>query len=114
MSAPAPPLHLVGSPAPPAGDELLYREALQRMPAATYTTDAEGRITFYNEAAAELWGRRPQIGPELWCGSHRIFHPDGHEVPLDTCPMAQAIRDRTASGARCSPTRSRCTTAKAS
>jgi len=25
-------------------------------PAAIYMSDAEGRLTFYNEAAAELWG----------------------------------------------------------
>jgi len=95
MSTPTAPLHLVGSPAavPPPADETLYREALQHMPAATYTTDAEGRISFYNEAAAELWGRRPQIGPELWCGSHRILDPDGHELPRDRCPMAQAVRE---------------------
>jgi len=87
----APSLQLVSPAAAPA-DETLYREALLRMPAATYTTDAEGRITFYNEAAAQLWGRRPKIGPELWCGSYRIYYPDGSEVPLDTCPMAQAIK----------------------
>jgi PAS domain-containing protein len=33
---------------------------LQALPAAVYTTDAVGRITFYNEAAAALWGCRPE------------------------------------------------------
>ena len=28
---------------------------LKVLPAAVYTTDAAGRITFYNEAAADLW-----------------------------------------------------------
>jgi PAS domain-containing protein len=38
----------------------LQLESLSKaLPAAIYTTDAEGHITFYNEAAAELWGRRP-------------------------------------------------------
>jgi PAS domain-containing protein len=31
-------------------------ELLQGLPVAVYTTDATGHITFYNEAAAELWG----------------------------------------------------------
>jgi PAS domain-containing protein len=31
-------------------------DLLETLPVAVYTTDAEGRITFYNEAAAELWG----------------------------------------------------------
>lgn len=29
---------------------------LQALPIAIYATDVEGRITFYNEAAAKLWG----------------------------------------------------------
>ena len=32
---------------------------LQGLPTAVYTTDAGGRITFYNEAAAELSGGAP-------------------------------------------------------
>jgi PAS domain-containing protein len=35
---------------------------IQALPAAIYATDAVGRITFYNEAAAELWGCRPELG----------------------------------------------------
>jgi PAS domain-containing protein len=38
------------------------RQAIETLPAAIYMTDAEGRITFYNESAAELWGRRPKLG----------------------------------------------------
>ena len=36
-------------------------ELLQALPAAIYVTDAAGRITFYNEAAAELWGQHPEL-----------------------------------------------------
>ena len=43
----------------------LPQEAVQALPAAIYTTDAEGRITFYNEAAAALWGCRPELGPPV-------------------------------------------------
>src|SRR5262245_316448 len=52
-------------------------ELLQALPAAVYTTDAAGRITFYNEAAAALWGHRPELGSDKWCGSWRLFRPDG-------------------------------------
>ncbi|MFN2533070.1 MAG: PAS domain-containing protein, partial [Pyrinomonadaceae bacterium] len=31
------------------------------MPAAVYACDAEGRITFYNPRAAELWGCEPRL-----------------------------------------------------
>src|SRR5690606_19869868 len=60
---------------------------------AVYLTDAEGRITFYNDAAAELWGWRPPLGT-WWCGSSRIYFSDGSPMPHDQCPMAQALRSR--------------------
>jgi len=68
------------------------RPMLDALGVAAYTTDAEGRLTFYNEAAAAFWGRRPELG-ELWCGSYRLFHPDGTPMPLETCPMAIALRE---------------------
>jgi len=39
--------------------ELHLRALLDALPAAIYTTDAEGRITFYNEACVAFAGRRP-------------------------------------------------------
>lgn len=59
---------------------------------ATYATDAEGRITFYNDAAVELWGRRPEP-TDRWCGSLRLFHPDGRPMRHEDCPMATAVRE---------------------
>jgi PAS domain S-box-containing protein len=70
-----------------------YQQLVQSLPAAVYTCDNEGRITLYNEAAVALWGRRPIIGEDLWCGSWKIFQPDGSPLPLDDCPMAIAIRE---------------------
>jgi PAS domain S-box-containing protein len=72
--------------------EAYYRRLIESLPAALYTCDMEGRITFYNKAAAELWGREPEIGKDLWCGSWKIFTPDGQEVPLATCPMAVTLQ----------------------
>src|SRR5688572_9220291 len=54
-----------------------FAELLAALPAAVYTTDAAGRITFYNQAAVELWGRQPEPGDEHWCGSWRLYWPDG-------------------------------------
>jgi PAS domain S-box-containing protein len=68
-------------------------ELLEALPVAVYTTDAEGRITFYNEAAAALWGYRPQVGDDRWCGSWRLYFPDGRPLPHDECPMAVALKD---------------------
>jgi PAS domain S-box-containing protein len=73
---------------------------LQALPAAIYTTDAAGRISFYNEAAVELSGRRPQLGTDSWCVTWRLYQPDGTPMPHDECPMAVALReDRAVRGA---------------
>ncbi|MGI8906145.1 MAG: EAL domain-containing protein [Candidatus Sumerlaeaceae bacterium] len=73
--------------------EQRYRQLVQSLDVAIYTTDAEGRITLFNEAAADLWGRKPVLGQDLWCGSTQIYGPDGHVIPLEQCPMAVSIRD---------------------
>ncbi len=75
-------------------NEERLRDVVSALPAAVYTTDREGRITFFNEAAAELWGRRPELDKELWCGSFRMYQPeDGSPLPFDQCPMALALQE---------------------
>ena len=69
-----------------------FRDIIEALPAAIYTTDAEGRITFFNEAAAALWGRRPEVGVDYWCGSWKIYTPAGVLLPHDQCPMAVALK----------------------
>jgi PAS domain S-box-containing protein len=72
----------------------LSRESIEALPAAVYMTDAEGRLTFYNSAAAELWGYHPQLGETKFCGSWKLYWPDGTPLPHDECPMALALRER--------------------
>lgn len=67
-------------------------ELLSLLPVAVYTTDAEGRITYYNEAAAELWGVRPKLNSDQWCGSWRIYTTEGEPLPHDQCPMALTLK----------------------
>ena len=74
------------------GNEQLSRMALDALPAAVYTTDAAGRITYFNEAAVEMAGRRPEAGDE-WCVTWRLYTPDGTPLPHDQCPMAVALRE---------------------
>jgi PAS domain S-box-containing protein len=80
-----------GGTALAAGDTY-FRRVLDILPAAVYVTDALGVITYYNEAAAELWGRRPELGTDQWCGSWKLWWPDGRPMPLDQCPMAMTLR----------------------
>ena len=69
------------------------RAILEALPAAVYTTDAEGRITSYNEEAVRFSGRVPQIGNDWWCVTWKLYWPDGTPLPHDQCPMAIALKE---------------------
>src|SRR3954468_9294188 len=76
-----------------------FRQLLEALPAAIFTTDAEGHITFYNRAAAELAGGEPVLGVDNWCVTWRLYRPDGTLLPHDECPMAITLKeDRALSG----------------
>src|SRR5579871_3972345 len=78
-----------------AGGDLkdsVFRELVEALPVAIYTTDAEGRLTYFNRAAVKLSGRVPEIGTDKWCVTLRIFLPDGTYLPHDQCPMAAALK----------------------
>jgi PAS domain S-box-containing protein len=69
------------------------RDLTDTLPVAVYTTDVAGRITHFNEAAASLWGRRPVLGEDRWCGSWKLYRVDGTPLPHDQCPMAVALKE---------------------
>ncbi|MGF7056087.1 PAS domain S-box-containing protein [Bosea sp. OAE752] len=68
------------------------RDLLEGLPAAVYTTDANGRITFFNKACIDMAGRTPQLGDE-WCVTWRLYTPHGAPLPHDQCPMAVALKE---------------------
>ena len=41
--------------------DIEFRELLERLPVAAYTTDAEGLITWFNQDALAVWGRAPTL-----------------------------------------------------
>lgn len=69
------------------------RELLEALPAAVYTTDAAGRITYFNQASVDLAGRVPELGSDEWCVTWRLFYPDGRPMRHDQCPMAVALKE---------------------
>jgi PAS domain S-box-containing protein len=73
-------------------EEPRFRDLLEALPAAIYTTDAAGRIAFYNDAATTLWGCRPELGKTEFCGSWRLYWPDGTPMAHDECPMALTLK----------------------
>ena len=73
-----------------------YRRLAEVMPVGVYTCAApSGSITYYNQHAARIWGRAPEPGvtDERFCGSLRLFLPDGTYLPHAECPMAVALRE---------------------
>ena len=74
-------------------DEIRLRAMLDALPAAVYTTDANGRITYFNAACVEFSGRTPVLGSDHWCVTWKLYHPDGTPMPHDACPMAIALKE---------------------
>lgn len=80
----------------PSGNyrELIASDILDSLPAAIYLCDSDGYLTFYNEAAVNLWGRKPELGKDLWCGSWKCYHADGTPLALHDCPMAATVKSQ--------------------
>ena len=79
-------------PEPDSGiPEINFRQISEESPVAVYTCNKDGVITYYNRAAANLWGRSPKVGAESWSGCKKIFFPDGTPVSLQECPVAKTL-----------------------
>lgn len=73
--------------------EKQYFDLIQRLPAAVYTCDVQGRILLYNNAAVELWGCSPAGAKETWCGSNIMLDSYGRKITPSASPMARAIKE---------------------
>ncbi len=58
-----------------------------------YNCNASGVIEYYNNRAAELWGRKPMLGDtdQKFCGSHKLYRADGSYMLHEQCPMADVL-----------------------
>ncbi|MBC7855010.1 MAG: response regulator [Pirellulaceae bacterium] len=83
------------SPSQPEKSESEFRRLLEQLPAGAYTCDAAGLITYFNQQAAEAWGRAPKLNdPEdRFCGSFKLFSAQGNPLKHDECWMALALRE---------------------
>jgi PAS domain S-box-containing protein len=75
--------------------EAKFRRLLEKLPAAAYTCDAEGLITYFNQQAAQLWGRTPKLNDpkDRFCGSFKLFSSEGSLIAHDKCWMALALQE---------------------
>jgi PAS domain-containing protein len=69
-------------------------DVLDLLPAPIYVTDAEGRITYFNQACIGFAGRMPALGEDRWCVTWKLYTQEGAFLPHDQCPMAVAIREK--------------------
>ena len=107
--------------------EAALRGLIEALGVAVYTTDAAGRLTFYNEAAVALWGWRPPLGDAPLvrllaaplAGRHADAArgvPDGRGAPGEPAHPRRGgawPNDPTASASPSPPTRRRCATTPA-
>jgi PAS domain S-box-containing protein len=76
--------------------EIGYRDILEDLPAAIYTTDCDGRITYFNRACVDLTGRTPVLGDDQWCITWKLFAVDGAPLAHSESPLARALGERRA------------------
>ncbi len=81
-----------------------YRTLFNLGPVAVYSIDTSGRIDNFNRRAAELWGREPALGDtdQRFCGSFKMFRPDGSFMPHEQCPMAEVLSGKITRVSPCS------------
>jgi PAS domain S-box-containing protein len=73
-----------------------YRRLAELLPVGVYTCEApSGVITYFNKHAVQLWGRTPGVrnSQERFCGSFRMYLPDGTLIPHEQCPAAISLRE---------------------
>jgi len=73
--------------------EQRFRQMIDALPVAVYTTDSQGRLTHFNSAAVEFSGQVPELGTDRWCVSWKLYNPDGTPLPHDECPMAVSLKE---------------------
>jgi signal transduction histidine kinase len=79
---------------PRQGQNWFSSDLIEILPAAVYVCDAKAVVVACNRRATELWGRAPKPGDtdEKFCGSHKLFRPDGSYMPHRETPMEWVLR----------------------
>jgi PAS domain S-box-containing protein len=70
-----------------------FGDILDAIPVAVCRTDAKGRLTYLNQAAADFAGMESKLGDTLWNGLHKIYTMAGLPITLKNCPMAVSLKE---------------------
>jgi PAS domain-containing protein len=77
---------------------ILARELATQLATATFITDADGDLVFYNEAAEEILGRTfaeaGQISAAEWSSLYQMEELDGSPMQLERIPGWIALAER--------------------
>lgn len=79
-------------------DLLKQQQLTNLLPVGIYSTDTNGLITYYNEKAVEIWGRRPRLNDPLelpFCGALKLYDKNGNLLPHAACHVATALKHGT-------------------
>ena len=79
-------------------NERRFREMVDALPTAVYTTDLDGCLTHFNPATSALAGRTPLLGTADWCSSWKVYDADGTPIAPARSPLVNALRDNHAVG----------------
>jgi PAS domain-containing protein len=71
-----------------------WAATLDRLEAPAYLTDADGNVTYWNQACVEFAGREPQLGSDRWCVTWKLYTMAGDPLAHEACPMAVAIKQQ--------------------
>ena len=76
---------------------ILARNLVSIVSLAALLTDVEGRIVFYNDAAAEIVGQPFEeigtISREAWSARYGPFDEHGAPLAIDELPLTVAVRE---------------------
>jgi PAS domain S-box-containing protein len=70
-------------------------DLLQLLPIAACIYNASGKIIFYNEAAARLWGRKPTLmqADDIYAATSPCYTPEGIYLSHDAATLAALVKD---------------------
>ncbi len=74
-------------------EESLFRKMLEKLPAAAFTLDTDGLVTYFNPAAKKLLGRAPLLNnpSDKFLSSFKFYDPDGILIKHDQTWMAKSL-----------------------
>ena len=78
-----------------SASEARFEQLLSLLPVGVCACDAEGRVTFFNPRAAEIWGCAPALRDDYVAFAERfkVYSLDGEAVPESERPLRVGMRE---------------------